>query len=53
MQQECSCGDSCPPCEKCDLPLCECYCDFDADGDSEKEEDEEEGGGEDAEQELW
>ena len=50
MQQECSCGDSCPPCEKCDNPLCECYCDFDADGDSEKEE---EIDNEEDEQDIW
>jgi len=49
MQQECSCGDSCPPCEKCDNPLCECYCDFEGDNETEKEEDNEE----EVDQDLW
>lgn len=38
MQQECSCGDSCPLCERCDSPLCECYCDYDPDKEPENEE---------------
>lgn len=39
MQQECSCGDSCPLCDNCENPLCECYCDFDLN--VEEDEDEE------------
>lgn len=42
MQQECSCGDSCPICEKCDNPQCECYCDLEPENESEKEDDEDE-----------
>ena len=40
MQQECSCGDSCPLCERCDSPLCECYCDFEPDDKETETEDE-------------
>lgn len=49
MQQECSCGDSCPTCDKCDNPKCECFCEVDSDSD-EKETDENDA---DADQEDW
>jgi len=42
MQQECSCGDSCPICEKCDSPQCECYCDFEPDNEPVAEDNEDE-----------
>jgi len=42
MQQECSCGDSCPICEKCDSPQCECYCEFEAETETEPEGEDEE-----------
>ncbi|MDH5596494.1 MAG: hypothetical protein OEY44_00185 [Candidatus Peregrinibacteria bacterium] len=39
MYHECSCGDSCDPCDNCDSPRCECYCDYEP-GSEFKDEDE-------------
>lgn len=42
----CACGDNCPECEECGVPLCECECgedDVSDDEDMEDEEDDEDG----------
>lgn len=36
MQQECSCGDSCPTCDNCDSAQCECNCDLDTENENEE-----------------
>jgi hypothetical protein len=28
MTHQCSCGEECPLCLKCDSPKCECFCDL-------------------------
>lgn len=26
FDNDCECGQNCPPCEDCEMPECECFC---------------------------